>query len=63
MYSIYVEMPSGARSRGYEYENVEDAGKAMGLIVTQLKSFNKFTADVVAAENGKDFAREHIENA
>lgn len=63
MYNICVEMPSGARSRGYDREKEEDALKFLDSVIRQLREWKGFVADVLLREDAKEISREHIQNA
>lgn len=56
MIHIFTEIPSGARSRGYEYDDKdrEKAEKAFDTIVAQLQLWPKFTAEVWMKRPGEN---------
>jgi len=61
--NISVEMPSGARSRGYDREE-KDALKTFESVAAQLSAWPKFQATVILADDlGEDLHRRNISNA
>jgi hypothetical protein len=61
--NIFVEMPSGARSKGYDREE-QDADSTFKCVASQLRAWPHFTADVVMTnEIGDEVRRERIANA
>jgi hypothetical protein len=60
VYNISVEMPSGALSIGYDYDDVVRAEKTFARVVAQLKAWPLFIADVVLMENRTEIQREKI---
>jgi len=63
MLSIHVEIPSGAVSRGYEYDNTVKAQNAFVKIGQQLAEWKDFTADVIFSEEGVEVDRWTVRNA
>jgi hypothetical protein len=63
MFNVHTEMPSGARSRGYERKTEEEAVAVFDQMVSQCRAFPNFVADVVMFDEQKEIRREHIANA
>lgn len=63
MFVIHTEMPSGAISRGYEYEDALRAAKAFARVAEQLGRWRDFVADVVLLEEGVEAERRKVRNA
>ena len=57
MFNIYVVMPSGARSRGYERVTEEKALECFEQVKRQIESFD-FSGAVVLSNDGKELCRE-----
>lgn len=62
MYHIYTEMPSGAKSRGYEVESEKTAQAWFASLIKQLTEI-KFVGDLVVEEGGIELEREPIDAA
>lgn len=63
-YNVHVEMPSGARSRGYDRETEEKAAETFSQVLAQLLPWKHFVADVVLVDNqGAELDRAGVENA
>ena len=64
MFNIHVEVPSGARSRGYDRDTEEEALKTFERAVSQIKPWDGMVCDVVMTnEIDEEVMREHIDNA
>lgn len=63
MHTIYIEMPTGMRSRGYDRATEDEAAKAFDRMVSQLKPWKNFVADVVMSTERGEIRRERISNA
>lgn len=63
MFNIHVEMPMGNKSRGYDRENIDVANIAANRMISQMRTWAGFTADVVIVHHeGSEIYREHIAN-
>jgi len=62
MYNIHTEMPSGAVSRGYEYETEETAVESYTRVKSQLTDMG-FVGTLIMTEGGIELQREAIPNA
>ena len=62
MFNISIELPSGARSRGFERDTEEKALAAFNTAVDQVRQMKNFTADVILTDIGIEVKREHIDN-
>ena len=63
MYTVRVETPSGAQSRGYDRPTEEQALKVFAQVVEQIRAMTRFAADVILSEDRTEIQREHIDNA
>lgn len=63
MYSVFIEMPSGATSKPHEFLEVIDATKLFNQFVLQMRPWKNFIVDIILTENGKVLQREKIFNA
>lgn len=63
MFNISLEMPSGARSRGYDRKTEEKATETFEQVVAFVKPWRDFTADVIMTDIGIESRRERISNA
>jgi hypothetical protein len=62
MYNIHTEMPSGSVSRGYDRKTEEEASVVWKQVLSQLRAWKEFKADVVMTDGGIEVRREHISN-
>lgn len=60
MWNLHIEIPSGARSRGYDIDNEETAKKWFSVVAEKAKSLN-LTCDVVLTDADVEISREHID--
>jgi hypothetical protein len=63
MFTIHIEMPSGARSRALDQDTEELAIKTFQRYVDQMTPWKGFTCDVVLTTEGEEVMREHITHA
>jgi len=63
MFSVFIEMPLGNRSKPHTFEELADANKLFASFVHQMRPWKNFVADVVLAEDGKILQQEKIFNA
>jgi hypothetical protein len=61
MYNIHTETPSGAVSRGYDYETEEKALTMFTRVEAQLEAMG-FVGDLILTEGGVVTRRESISN-
>jgi len=60
--TIHIEMPSGAVSRKHSCVTDEEAVRVFNRMISQMRSWPHFTADVVLMnEIEEEVRREHIE--
>jgi len=62
MFNIHTEVPSGAVSRGYEYETEDIALANFARVKSQLNDMG-FVGVLVMTESGVEYQREVIPNA
>ena len=60
MFNVRVETPSGAQSRGYDRETEEKALAVFERVISQLKVWPKFVADVILFDGRDEATRERI---
>lgn len=58
MFSVYIEMPSGATSKPHEFVERADAEKRFEAFVSQMQPWKKFQAWVVLKGEGKTTTEE-----
>ena len=58
MFSVYIEMPSGATSKPHEFVALADAEKRFETFVSQMRPWKKFQAWVVLKGEGKTMTEE-----
>lgn len=64
MYNIHTEMPSGARSRGYDRVEEDKAEETFAQVLAQLVTWKHFSADVVMDDGqGNELDRALVDNA
>jgi hypothetical protein len=63
MFEVYIEMPSGARSKEHQFQEEIPALDLYKNFVEQMMPWKGFSADVVLLADGKESKREHIEHA
>jgi len=56
-YNLHTEVPSGATSRGYEYETQEDAIEAFERVRQQLKEM-QFVGRLILSDSGTEVQQE-----
>lgn len=59
-YNIHIEMPSGARSRGYDRKTEEESVAVFEQMVSQILAWKDFSADVVMTDESEEVRRSHI---
>jgi hypothetical protein len=62
MYSIFIEMPSGATSKPHEFVEAEKATALFDSFVRQMRPWKAWQATVIMKGNGK-VTTEEINNA
>ena len=63
MFTVHVEMPSGALSREHSFPTKDEAQVLFDHMILQMKPWKKFVADVVMLnDRDKEVKREHISN-
>ena len=63
MYTIRVEMPSGATSRGYERETEAEALAAFARVRKQLAEMTGMQCEVVLMSEGVELQKETVNAA
>lgn len=56
MYNLHTEVPSGALSKGYDYDDLEKAARAAKRICAQLVEMH-FIGVLILSENGVEVNR------
>jgi hypothetical protein len=63
MFTVVIEMPSGATSHDHSFATEDEAKATFDRLVSQMTPWKKFTVDVVMTDGQKEIKRERIINA
>lgn len=62
MFNVAMEMPSGARSRGFDRKTEAEAVKVAESLERQLLARPSMVCDVITFLDGAEFSRRKIDN-